>query len=89
MHVSSTEVHGDFDISQRERLCTEVWDSSNMKIVKEYNLSKKHNDLMTKYKVPSPLITDRMEELSRKNYKDYMHKMLYLEEVECNHKISK
>ncbi|XP_033629468.1 helicase with zinc finger domain 2-like [Asterias rubens] len=89
VHVSSTEVHGDFDISQRERLCTEVWDSSNMKIVKEYNLSKKHNDLMTKYKVPSPLITDRMEELSRKNYKDYMHKMLYLEEVECNHKISK
>ncbi len=90
VHVSSAEDREGFDISQKERLRTEVWDSSTMKIVKftEYKLSKVHKDLMAKYKAPSPLSTNSIE-LSRESYKDYMHTMLYLEEEDCNQKISK
>ena len=87
----SAEHRETFDLMQQEQhKSVEVWDSSNRKIVRfqEHKISRSQKELMTKYKVPSPPFTD-LEELSRDNYKEFMHRMLYLEEKECNEKISK
>ena len=47
--------------------------------------------LLKKYRAPASLSEDdsNLEKLNRDNYKSVMHKMLYLEEKECNRKISR
>ncbi|XP_022109839.1 helicase with zinc finger domain 2-like isoform X2 [Acanthaster planci] len=81
------------EINGKQRNTCEVWDDGNSEIVRfyedSYQLSSTEVKLLADYVLPISFDIDNLGELSRDNYREYMHAMLYLEEKECNTKISK
>ena len=71
----------------------ELWDRKKLEIVAftedDYAPTNYEKKLMAKYQIPTSLDTRGNDELGRDNYKENMHTMLYLEERECNDRVSK
>ncbi|XP_038049673.1 helicase with zinc finger domain 2-like [Patiria miniata] len=85
-HDKSDEISG-------EKKTFEPWTDRNSDIVRfskgDRQPSTSKEQLLNDYEVPTPLGIEDLGELSRDNYREYMHTMLYLEEQEYNIKISK
>ncbi|XP_022112078.1 helicase with zinc finger domain 2-like [Acanthaster planci] len=93
VQVGLSVQHEIFDETQEEVKPVVVWNSSNSEIVRiveeDYQLSFSEEKLLSSYRVPATVGIDDLKEMSRENYREFMHRMLYLEELECNRKISK
>ena len=75
----------------KERKEIKTWDSSNCKIERYGDIDHEAEVLYARYKPPSSLSIDDIgdEQLSKENYKHHMHKMLFLEELECMKRIAR
>ncbi|XP_071791761.1 3'-5' exoribonuclease HELZ2-like isoform X2 [Asterias amurensis] len=90
VHIGSNPIQP--SESKRNQV-VELWDRNNLKIVAftedDYAPTNHEKKLMAKYQIPTSLDTRGNDELGRGNYKENMHTMLYLEERECNDRVSK
>ncbi|XP_038049676.1 helicase with zinc finger domain 2-like [Patiria miniata] len=91
--VGSHTPHDKSDEISGEKNKFELWTDIHPEIVRfsesDRQPSTSERQLLNDYEVPTPLDIEDLGELSRDNYRKYMHGMLYLEEQECNIKISK